>query len=131
MKPWAEIEAGLEAVAQAQFGERVIVEPMRPGGDFIAASLDPDRPAYDGTALLDIPRPYSADVSGVSARVAYHDARAEIDRTQLPEGWDFQKGDEVTAPDWPGAPRFLIMRVDVTARSHVALILSPVAPVEA
>ncbi len=131
MKPWAEIAADMEAATQAQFGERVIVEPMTAGGDFIAASPDPARPVFDGAALLDIPRPYSADVSGVDARVAYHDARVEIDRADLPEGWDFRKGDEVTAPDRPGSPRYQVMRVDATDLTHLALMLSPIAPREA
>lgn len=123
---WAEIEAQLEADTQAQFAEHVRVEPMA-GARYSDAALDPGRPVIECAAILEIPTPYSAEIAGLEARVAYDEAKLELPRSGLPEGWDVQPDDLVTALERPEEPRWTVQRVDATHRQHVILILAPIA----
>lgn len=119
---FAEAMAAADVALDAHMGEDVQVTPMR-RGDF-AAVPDPDRPAFDVTALVVDGDPSSTPIAKMDVRVVHEEWRVEVRRAVL-AGRKVRKGDEIVLLERPGSPRIVVTFVERLDRERLHLVCGP------
>ncbi len=125
--PWKNHLAGLRQVVDANLGERFKVEPMLTGQ--YGSGPDPARPVFDiEQAHLRVAGGQD-DLGGIGSRswstlLAGGEAEIHIDPEIYPSATSLRKGDQITALNRAGEPRFEVSRLDRDQKSRLVIQLS-------
>jgi len=112
----------LDSALDRQLGEAVSIVPMRLT-DF-GKNPDPERPAFDVTALVDWLDPASAQIPHTETRVVHEEVHVEVRRIEL-AGRRVAKNDEILLLDRPGSPRVAVNFVQTLDPGRVVFVCGP------
>ncbi|WP_336801801.1 hypothetical protein [Kaistia sp. MMO-174] len=132
---WARLDALAGRASNRLFGELVRVEPQANSSRIVVGGADPDRPAFEARATLDI-TDHSDHARGEGTRtgsrqdVVVQEVALLIEASSIVAPNEMPKiGDYVVALDRPGAPKFKIATPAGQNGGRFLFMLVPVAPV--
>ena len=123
MNRFTAIMARAEAVLDDHLAEPATIHPQAAGE--LDNGADPSRAIFNCAGLVADFETSSAQIGGMDARVAYSEFEFSVSWDQIPNGFQFRKGDVVKLTE-RRQPWFKINRVDGTDTQRVTLTLTEI-----